>query len=971
MEVSGRSVRHSCGTQKNLQKKKEKDLIHLKEWVLKSNFSHEKRILLAKTIASLTLSLRSRYGGLENDADKKFFNTTPANSIFGFGITIERLAGFLKENFGNPEDSNELFHNLSTYLVEICTHRHTTLSRVLSFTASGSQLLKVLLRDSDFNVVKLFMKQAKEYLESQFTKPSSLSEEDKMHLRGIYMPYGPFLHPSILAINSKNPVGQSKSQKPKDLQRSENERLRNSSSLTAQFESSCLKEQSVCIPEIAFLKQEPIDTNKRDHFLKFIQLLQLNPALINWNVKNFFCEYFSLSENNFNIILSYCNPESSVFFSLFSSFLSENTKNFLSTLKYTSTEIDRINLRVQIEFSDLIKEIIENLMERGISLNFLPLHSLDLSKVNFKKFKNEEPLNLSEARLKITQIQDLSLDKVQLTRTFFNTNISIPELEWFSIISSIRAIPSTYANLKMNLMTLLCEKIENHKNSTKILSFVKDLLLIMFFDNDFYIKNKSIRLFAETIFIPYCISNHNSIGKKYLKEEMKSLYENFIFPFVINKESHWFMESFGGFINQFIYSCLIYDDTEVKNWGLLLQKKYICSIPENVINAFNSLDMDSDMMFLGENANYMLFSTSAQKYIALSFDYYKVLVLNEPAKTQISWTYFFVCEKKEQTNEYKFLHPILDHILTIPLFRNHYQKALRENDMLQKLDQLFTQFNFGPYLFHIQKAMGFNFRPAFKDTQKYEGNSLVDSSQAQYDLKLILQELYCSDKERLRHHLIKITNCPIISVEKQLQWEDFPHPEDPPYPKEAPMSTVTYSAFRQAKNAYLSAWEENQEKVKEVEQKLNAYDSGFIYNFYRGPGSKWGAKKEFYSMSLTPKAEALIDSIFLWKERGEERKRPIFLLCLAVIFGRLGSNKFFGNEKDSVGAFRMMAVACMTTVFYTRGLTREEHSHLDFLSGTFHCGDKTISAIASYVAENFPEEYKEFIPLAWREALLF
>lgn len=971
MKVSGREIRHHFYTSKIFKEAKVDNLANLKNWVSYSKFSQEQKYLLAKLIVCLTVALRSRYSGLEGDSDRKYFNTTPENSKYGFEITSENIATFLKANFFQTGDYDQYFEKLSLQLLEICTHRHTTLSPVLKYTATGEELLKLLVNDKQRKKdLKIFMKDVKVYLESHFTKSNFLKEEDKMSLRGIFfppmggpVPIYPFYFPDQQQEVSKQSDHKSSKNLRKDFDNKNNQQFKSSNpnSLTTKFDTSVIKEHEVLIPRVPFLKETPVDEKKRQHFLKFIHLAQNCSSNLSINEKAFFCCYFSISKDDIDLILNYTQRKSSISSYFFTTFLTDNIRILLRNLKYSQSEIEEINIYKPIKPENVIKDIVETLFERKTTLDNLPIASLNLSLVDFKKAQGLE-LNLSGAILNITQLPDLCLDRVILEKVYFDLGGPIADELWLPILTSIKNIPDQYANLKMNLMVRICTRIENDPKQSKVLSIVQFFLLSSLFEGDFYTENKTILLFLESILIPSYIENSNGVGKIYSKEEIENLWEKFIFPIIIKYPNQWFMETFSGFVNQFICSCLTGDDEKIKSYGLTLQEQYLNFIPQNALMSFQSL-VGMDIIPTGPKANYMIYLCPGDNFVALPFNYYKRFVLHLPVDGVMAWTSFCCCKKTDENGEYAVVPQDFDVIQSIPLFFSEYKKAVDEKE---KLIKLFEQFNFGPYLSHILKAMNFSFHNGkdYKGLTTYTGDNLMNSMQAQVDLRNILQQFFHIDEERFRAHLIKISGYPNITFdEDSIRYMAYSK-DDVNKPRNNRHEVEEYHRKR----------EENWRIEKEIREKFEKYDPGFLHMFYRCLGAPPNPKNPYRYMStqdrylicLTPKAEALIDSIFLWKERGEEHKRTPFLLCLSGIFLMLSSKCFFGIEEDSIEAFRSMAMACLVTVIYSRPLNDHEKRFLEYIQGKTWCGRKTAAGFFLYLRSRFPTEFFEFIPPAWQ-----
>ncbi len=111
------------------------------------NLSEDKKTELVNLICYLNIALRSRYSGLENDLNIKYFNNTSKSG--NFKITqkgVEKVLRSILENTIDNDDTNTI--------LSMCTHRHTTVDSVNSFTKTAQQFFKETCLKPDYKKLK-------------------------------------------------------------------------------------------------------------------------------------------------------------------------------------------------------------------------------------------------------------------------------------------------------------------------------------------------------------------------------------------------------------------------------------------------------------------------------------------------------------------------------------------------------------------------------------------------------------------------------------------------------------------------------------------------------------------------------------------------------------------------------------------------------------------------------------------------
>lgn len=173
MRVSGRFIRHQhIRDSKDLKYEKKISVQNVKRYIDYFQFEIHQKNILIDIISYLTIALRSRYSGLEDDKDKRYFNTNPENSKYNFGISTYRLETYINENLFNNRGKTEHI-NFAIDLLRICTHRHTTWSYVCSYTRSAEEIIEYLNQNPDNNICLL--KDIRDYLENQLKNQYKLS----------------------------------------------------------------------------------------------------------------------------------------------------------------------------------------------------------------------------------------------------------------------------------------------------------------------------------------------------------------------------------------------------------------------------------------------------------------------------------------------------------------------------------------------------------------------------------------------------------------------------------------------------------------------------------------------------------------------------------------------------------------------------------------------------------------------------
>ncbi|HMT02212.1 MAG TPA: pentapeptide repeat-containing protein [Burkholderiales bacterium] len=147
--ISGQSIRLS-GIKKSSKS------INLQSLINKTkNLSNDNKIELVNLKCYLNVALRSRYSGLENDPNIRYFKYKDLKSG-NFKITQEGVKKVLESIFDNVlnEDVSKI--------ISMCTHRHTTFDPVNSFTKTAQQFFK----DVNLNCNVKTLKDIKKSLDS-------------------------------------------------------------------------------------------------------------------------------------------------------------------------------------------------------------------------------------------------------------------------------------------------------------------------------------------------------------------------------------------------------------------------------------------------------------------------------------------------------------------------------------------------------------------------------------------------------------------------------------------------------------------------------------------------------------------------------------------------------------------------------------------------------------------------------------